>query len=156
MIIKGENKMINLAYKSGDQLAKSIEQNLVIYLSGDLGSGKTTFSKGLIRGLGFDGLVTSPTFSLVDRIETELFLILHIDLYRLERAEEIIELELHEEPHYKKPSIMIIEWPENGHNLILSPDIEISFDNTKIKDERKIELKDDANKLGNAFNNWLE
>ena len=45
-------------------------------------------------------------------METELFLILHIDLYRLERAEEIIELELHEEPHYKKPSIMIIEWPE--------------------------------------------
>ena len=156
MIIKGENEMINLAYKSGDQLAKSIEKNLVIYLSGDLGSGKTTFTKGLIRGLGFDGLVTSPTFSLVDRIETELFLILHIDLYRLERAEEIIELELHEEPHYKKPSIMIIEWPEKGHHLILPPDVEISFDTTKIKDERKIELKDDTNKLGNAFNNWLE
>ena len=156
MIIKGENEMINLAYKSGDQLAKSIEQNLVIYLSGDLGSGKTTFTKGLIRGLGFDGLVTSPTFSLVDRIETELFLIWHIDLYRLERAEEIIELELHEEPNYKKPSIMIIEWPEKGHHLILPPDVEISFDTTKIKDERKIELKDDTNKLGNAFNNWLE
>ena len=156
MIIKGENEMINLAYKSGDQLAKSIEQNLVIYLSGDLGSGKTTFTKGLIRGLGFDGLVTSPTFSLVDRIETELFLILHIDLYRLERAEEIIELELHEEPNYKKLSIMIIEWPEKGHHLILPPDVEISFDTTKIKDERKIELKDDTNKLGHAFNNWLE
>ena len=156
MIIKGENEMINLAYKSGDQLAKSIEQNLVIYLSGDLGSGKTTFTKGLIRGLGFDGLVTSPTFSLVDRIETELFLILHIDLYRLERAEEIIELELHEEPNYKKPSIMIIEWPEKGHHLILPPDVEISFDTTTIKDERKIELKDDTNKLGHAFNNWLE
>ena len=156
MIIKCENEMINLAYKSGDQLAKSIEQNLVIYLSGDLGSGKTTFTKGLIRGLGFDGLVTSPTFSLVDRIETELFLILHIDLYRLERAEEIIELELHEEPNYKKPSIMIIEWPEKGHHLILPPDVEISFDTTKIKNERKIELKDDTNKLGHAFNNWLE
>mgnify|MGYP003327724011 FL=1 len=81
---------------------------------------------------------------------------MHIDLYRLERAEEIIELELHEEPHYKKPSIMIIEWPEKGHHLILPPDVEISFDTTKIKDERKIELKDDTNKLGNAFNNWLE
>ena len=156
MIIRNENEMINLAYKSGDQLAKSVEQNLVIYLSGDLGSGKTTFTKGLVRGLGFDCLVTSPTFSLVERIETELFLILHIDLYRLERAEEIIELELHEEPNYNKPSIMIIEWPENGHNLILSPDIEISFKITKIKDERQIGLKDETNKLGNAVNNWLE
>ena len=128
----------------------------MIYLSGDLGSGKTTFSKGLIRGLGFDGLVTSPTFSLIERIETELFLILHIDLYRLERAEEIIELELHEEPHYNKPSIMIIEWPEKGHNLILPPDIEISFEITRIDDERQIRLKDDTNKLGNTFNNWLE
>ena len=81
---------------------------------------------------------------------------MHIDLYRLERAEEIIELELHEEPNYNKPSIMIIEWPENGHNLILSPDIEISFKITKIKDERQIGLKDETNKLGNAVNNWLE
>jgi len=156
MIVKSENEMINLAYKSGHQLAKSSLQNLVIYLSGDLGSGKTTFSKGLIRGLGFDGLVTSPTFSLIERIETELFLILHIDLYRLERSEEIIELELHEEPNYSKPSIMIIEWPEKGHNLILPPDIEISFEITKIDDERQIRLKDDTNKLGNTFNNWLE
>jgi len=156
MIVKSENEMINLAYKSGHQLAKSSLQNLVIYLSGDLGSGKTTFSKGLIRGLGFDGLVTSPTFSLIERIETELFLILHIDLYRLERSEEIIELELHEEPNYSKPSIMIIEWPEKGHNLILPPNIEISFEITKIDDERQIRLKDDTNKLGNTFNNWLE
>ena len=152
MIIKGENEMINLAYRSGVQLAKSIEQNIVIYLSGDLGSGKTTFTKGLIRGLGFDGLVTSPTFSIVERIETELFLIFHIDLYRLERAQEVIELELHEEPNYKKPSIIIIEWPEKGHHLILPPDIKISFEITKIKNERQIELKDDTNKLGNTFN----
>jgi tRNA A37 threonylcarbamoyladenosine biosynthesis protein TsaE len=51
---------------------------------------------------------------------------------------------------------MIIEWPEKGHHLILPPDVEISFDTTKIKNERKIELKDDTNKLGHAFNNWLE
>jgi tRNA threonylcarbamoyladenosine biosynthesis protein TsaE len=152
MIIKGENEMINLAYRSGVQLAKSIEQDIVIYLSGDLGSGKTTFTKGLIRGLGFEGLVTSPTFSIVETIETELFLIFHIDLYRLERAQEVIELGLHEEPNYKKPSIIIIEWPEKGHHLILPPDIKISFENTKIKDERQIELKDDTNKLGNTFN----
>ena len=152
MIIKGANEMINLAYRSGVQLAKSIEHNIVIYLSGDLGSGKTTFTKGLIRGLGFEGLVTSPTFSIVETIETELFLIFHIDLYRLERAQEVIELGLHEEPNYKKPSIIIIEWPEKGHHLILPPDIKISFENTKIKDERQIELKDDTNKLGNTFN----
>ena len=152
MIIKGANEMINLAYRSGVQLVKSIEQNIVIYLSGDLGSGKTTFTKGLIRGLGFEGLVTSPTFSIVETIETELFLIFHIDLYRLERAQEVIELGLHEEPNYKKPSIIIIEWPEKGHHLILPPDIKISFENTKIKDERQIELRDDTNKLGNTFN----
>ena len=51
---------------------------------------------------------------------------------------------------------MIIEWPEKGHNLILPPNIEISFEITKIDDERQIRLKDDTNKLGNTFNNWLE
>ena len=71
MIIKSANEMINLAYRSGVQLTKSIEQDIVIYLSGDLGSGKTTFTKGLIRGLGFEELVKRMVSSDIENAKEE-------------------------------------------------------------------------------------
>ena len=156
MIIRSEKKMLKLANNFGSGLVNNLNQNLIIYLKGELGSGKTTFSKGLIKGMGYKDLITSPTFSIMERIETEEFCILHIDLYRIERPEEIVELELHEEPHNSKPTIMIIEWPERGHDLILPADIEISFDMTNEMNERSIDLVDQTNKLGNKLDFSIE
>ena len=99
----------------------------------------------------YQELITSPTFSIIERIETIEFCILHIDLYRIERPEEIIELELHEEPNNEKPTVMIIEWPERSHDLILPADIVISFDMTNEINERSIELLSQTNKLGNKI-----
>ena len=156
MIIGSEKKMLKVANKFGFTLVNNLNQNLIIYLKGELGSGKTTFSKGLIKGMGYKGLITSPTFSIMERIETGEFYVLHIDLYRIERSEEIVELELHEEPNYSKPTIMIIEWPERGHDLILPPDIEISFDMTNEINERNIDLLNQTNKLGNKLDFSIE
>ena len=88
---------------------------------------------------------------MVERIATEKFYILHIDLYRIERPEEIIELELHEEPNNLKPTVMLLEWPEKGHELILPADIEIFFTMTKDIDQRIVELLNQTNKLGNKI-----
>ncbi len=156
MIIGSEKKMLKVANKFGSTLVNNLNQNLIIYLKGELGSGKTTFSKGLIKGMGYKGLITSPTFSIMERIETGEFYVLHIDLYRIERSEEIVELELHEEPNYSKPTIMIIEWPERGHDLILPADIEISFDMTNEINERNIDLLNQTNKLGNKLDFSIE
>tara|TARA_B100000029_G_scaffold166107_1_gene162333 strand:- start:124 stop:594 length:471 start_codon:yes stop_codon:yes gene_type:complete len=156
MIIGSEKKMLKVANKFGFTLVNNLNQNLIIYLKGELGSGKTTFSKGLIKGMGYKGLITSPTFSIMERIETGEFYVLHIDLYRIERSEEIVELELHEEPNYSKPTIMIIEWPERGHDLILPADIEISFDMTNEINERNIDLLNQTNKLGNKLDFSIE
>ena len=127
MIISSEKQMLKVANKLGSALVNNLNQNFIIYLKGELGSGKTNFYKGMIKGMGYQELITSPTFSIIERIETEEFCILHIDLYRIERPEEIIELELHEEPNNAKPTVMIIEWPERSHDLILPADIVLSL-----------------------------
>lgn len=86
-------------------------------LQGDLGAGKTTIARELIRTLANDNTldVLSPTFTLVQSYQLPGFEIIHADLYRLSMAEEIDELGLHEA---RGESIILIEWPEKGANLL--------------------------------------
>lgn len=95
----------------GGALAPLISAGDVIALYGDLGSGKTTLARGLLRGLGFRGDVGSPTFPIVQPYEPpDLRLPLwHVDLYRIEHQSEIAELELEEA---REGAAMVIEWPE--------------------------------------------
>ncbi len=60
MIISSEKQMLKVANKLGSGLVNNLNQNFIIYLKGELGSGKTTFSKGLIKGMGYQELITSP------------------------------------------------------------------------------------------------
>lgn len=95
----------------GALLAASLEPGDVIALSGELGAGKTTLVRGIVRGLGFAGDVASPTFPLViayDPPDTRLPL-WHVDLYRIEDPAEIGELALDEA---RLDSALAIEWPE--------------------------------------------
>ena len=83
----------------------------VIALSGDLGAGKTTLARGILRGLGFEGEVASPTFPIVlvyDPPETRLPL-WHVDLYRIEDPDEVEGLGLDEA---REDSALVVEWPE--------------------------------------------
>lgn len=95
----------------GAALAAKLRLGDVIALFGDLGAGKTTLARGLLRGLGFAGDVASPTFPIVQPYEPpDVRLPLwHIDLYRIEDPAELEELALEEARH---DAALVIEWPE--------------------------------------------
>ena len=149
MNIKSENEMMATARDLGKVVRDQVHENYVIFLEGDLGAGKTTFVKGFMKGMEFKEVVNSPTFSLIERIDLEKHYVFHIDLYRINNKSELFELDLHEEAYLDKPSIHLIEWPQKGGDVILSPDLIIKFKRVKNPNHREIFFEDFSNKLGN-------
>jgi tRNA threonylcarbamoyladenosine biosynthesis protein TsaE len=108
----------------GRALGARLRAGDVVALSGTLGAGKTTLARGVLRGLGFEGEVASPTFPIVQTYDTVPPL-WHVDLYRIEQDDELEELGLGEA---RLDAAMLIEWPERlprlwGDALRLSLDI---------------------------------
>jgi len=96
--------------KLGVEIGRVAKHGLVIALSGELGAGKTQFVRGLARGLGISGRVHSPTFTLVNEYGGGRLKLFHLDLYRLETAEQILSAGIEE---YLKPDgVAVIEWAE--------------------------------------------
>ncbi|PMB54546.1 tRNA (adenosine(37)-N6)-threonylcarbamoyltransferase complex ATPase subunit type 1 TsaE [Coxiella endosymbiont of Rhipicephalus microplus] len=111
-IISSEKEMLLL----GQKIANFYPKGSVIYLSGELGSGKTTLVRGFLRGLGYRGLVKSPTYSLIEIYKLSTVEIVHVDLYRLEEPEEYLNLGLSD--YLKNNSILLIEWPEKSEKFL--------------------------------------
>ena len=111
----------------GRDLARTLTAPVLVLLSGDLGSGKTTLTKGIISGLGAarEEDVTSPTFNLmhVFRNHTTVY---HVDLYRVEKFHDLETLGL--EDAFADPAIVIIEWPERFTFRTDWPTVEIQFE----------------------------
>jgi tRNA threonylcarbamoyladenosine biosynthesis protein TsaE len=93
----------------GARLGPLLRPGDVIALQGELGTGKTTLARGILRGLGFEGEVASPTFPIVLPYDLPRFAVWHVDLYRTECANEIDELALDEA---LEEGALIVEWPE--------------------------------------------
>ena len=97
----------------------------VIYLTGELGAGKTTFARGVLRALGVTTAVRSPTYTLLELYELGALTVLHIDLYRLRDAAELEPLGLRE---WARPgTLWLIEWPERGGGRLPSADLTLTL-----------------------------
>ena len=110
----------------GARLARVLRPGGVLYLHGELGAGKTTLVRGLLRGLGYRGTVKSPTYTLVEPYQIGEWRLFHWDLYRLADPEELEFLGLREQLDGK--AILLIEWPEHGLGELPAVDLEITLD----------------------------
>ncbi len=122
--------------KLGESLSSKLEIGDIISIKGELASGKTTFMKGVLKGLGFMGDVTSPTFTLVNEYDSTPKII-HIDCYRESDLNRWIGLGIHE--YFESNSIVFIEWAELIKPLLPKELIEINFSHIS-ENKREITL----------------
>ena len=110
----------------GVRFAKCLKPRLSIWLQGDLGAGKTTFARGVLRGLGFEGRVKSPTYTLVELYPLSLFNLYHFDLYRITDQNEWEDAGFRE--YFNTGSVCLVEWPEKAGDVLPAPDMEIRLE----------------------------
>ena len=125
-------------HKLGKIIGNSIDGKTVIFLSGDLGAGKTTLTKYIAEKIGINDYITSPTFNIIKEYRGDRELI-HMDLYRLGCFEELMELGLNE--YLEKDAVIIIEWPEMLKENMDIDYIEINIRNKFANDERQLIFK---------------
>lgn len=110
----------------GASLARGASGGLVLYLSGDLGSGKTTLARGLIHALGHEGRAKSPTYALVEVYDLSSIHLYHFDFYRFKNKQEWEDAGFRE--YFAPDALCIVEWPERAAGLLAPADVEIRLE----------------------------
>lgn len=110
----------------GAKLSGLCKPGWVVYLRGDLGAGKTTLVRGLLRALGYGGRVKSPTYTLVESYELSRFTLQHYDLYRMIDPREWLDAGFRDDCN--EATLCMVEWPERARGLLPRPDLEVRLD----------------------------
>ncbi|AFL75834.1 tRNA (adenosine(37)-N6)-threonylcarbamoyltransferase complex ATPase subunit type 1 TsaE [Thiocystis violascens] len=120
----------------GARLAALLPSACVLYLEGDLGTGKTTLTRGILRGLGHRGAVRSPTYTLIEPYQVPSGPLYHLDLYRLADPEELEYLGLRD--LMGEDARWVIEWPDRGAGMLPAADLRIMIES--LDDGRRLTL----------------
>lgn len=110
----------------GEQLGAGSHSQLVIALTGELGAGKTTLAQAICRGYGVTEPVTSPTYAIVHEYASPRSAVYHIDLYRIERVEELEQIGWSD--IVNSSALVIVEWPERAGKLLPAAHLPIALD----------------------------
>lgn len=109
----------------GAEIAKILHPGLIVFLSGNLGAGKTTLARGILRGLDYQGKVKSPTYNLVELYKVSRLYFYHFDFYRFNDYFEWEEAGFRE--YFNSDSICLVEWPEKAGDLLPVADLQLFF-----------------------------
>ena len=123
-IADDESEMVAL----GEQLGRAFVQYpaaLTVHLLGDLGAGKTTLTRGILRAFGHAGAVKSPTYTLVEAYEFATRTVYHFDLYRLGDPEELEYMGIRD--YFAANNVSLIEWPARGEGVLPAPELVIDI-----------------------------
>lgn len=122
----------------GRQFANDLQAGAVLALQGDLGAGKTQFTKGVVAGLGSQASVTSPTFTIIHEYGGGRLPVYHFDFFRLEERERLVRLGLDE--YFFSEGVCLVEWADRFADLVPEQARWIRFDVTG-PEQRAIEIK---------------
>lgn len=114
-------------------LAQALEPGFIVFLSGDLGAGKTTFTRALLRALGYAGRVKSPTFTLLESYELSRFQLYHFDFYRLSSDRDWLDAGF--DDLLGGAGVAVIEWPERAAASLPPPDLRLRLDFDAVRGE---------------------
>lgn len=147
--LKDEQATAQLARSFAPLLAHPPHQGGIIYLSGDLGAGKTSFARYLLRALGVSGRIKSPSYALAESYDLGQQNAYHLDFYRFADPREWLDAgfrELFTEPH----AILLVEWPERAQDLLPTPDLHIHLQYQEPGRQAQLQAQ------SRAAQNWLE
>ncbi len=116
---------INHTFFISKKLSLLINKCIYLYFFGELGTGKTFFCKSFIKNLGYNGIINSPSFSLINEYRIKNNYIYHFDFYRIKNIRDLLDIDIYS--YFNKHNICLVEWPNKILNLLPKADLYFNF-----------------------------